>query len=362
MNDFRTRKRALILAAAALVFAGGAGSAGAQDLSAETIAARQHYFGIDNVDPATGAVRDDRVILSWMGVSNFAASFNGHVVLLNAWIARGWMENALWPNQSYVGSTRDELAALRPELIFFGHGHGDHAGDTPFVVLANPGITVLGAAEHCTDLAEKIPGADYECVSVFEAEAALGTTLPLNDLIPGVEITAVKQPHSNTSTVSETNQPFPWLIGNPNGACQPFADYPQDPNEDETWSAPNSGAITAMWQFRIGEFALIWQDTAGPIEGTGVPEALRALPQTDVRLASIVVAGRSAVNEQLEIIRPKLFIPVHHDPCGWTHRQQFMEQIQTIAEDIRPEVWFMSDPGDYLRPITFDPAAAIWVD
>ena len=50
--------------------------------------ARQQFFGLDNVDPTTGAVRRDRVIMSWAGVATFAASFKGHVVLLDDWIPR----------------------------------------------------------------------------------------------------------------------------------------------------------------------------------------------------------------------------------------------------------------------------------
>src|ERR1700712_5064816 len=57
-------------------------------LSAETIAARQHYFGLNNVDPKTGAIRADRVILSWTGVSGFAAAFNGKVVMMDTYVAR----------------------------------------------------------------------------------------------------------------------------------------------------------------------------------------------------------------------------------------------------------------------------------
>src|SRR5262249_1902242 len=101
-----------------------------------TIAARQHFFGLDNVDPRTGAVRDDRVLLSWMGVSSFAASFNGHVVLLDAWIPRrgdcvpeGVPCPGKWNHSmKYIGSTPDEIAALRPEVYFFGHAHFDHCG------------------------------------------------------------------------------------------------------------------------------------------------------------------------------------------------------------------------------------------
>ena len=151
-NKTRQKMVSLLFAAVATATTIGASGANAQDLSPRTIAARQHYFGLDNVNAETGEVRADRVILSWMGVSNFAAALNGHVVLMNAWIPRGWIDPPRWPGIAYSGTTPEELAALEPEVIFFGHGHGDHAGDIPFVVRAHPGITVVGAAEHCSDV------------------------------------------------------------------------------------------------------------------------------------------------------------------------------------------------------------------
>jgi len=39
---------------------------------ADEVAARLRFFGPDNVNPATGEVRRDRLILSWFGVTNFA--------------------------------------------------------------------------------------------------------------------------------------------------------------------------------------------------------------------------------------------------------------------------------------------------
>src|SRR5688572_10037868 len=88
----------------------------------DTVEARQRFFGKANVDPKTGAVRSDRVILSWFSVSSYAASFNGHVVFLDAWISKG-------SHSGYVPTTREELIALDPEYIFVGHGDFDHAGD-----------------------------------------------------------------------------------------------------------------------------------------------------------------------------------------------------------------------------------------
>lgn len=36
------------------------------------------------------------------------------------------------------------------------------------------------------------------------------------------------------------------------------------------------------------------------------------------------------------------------------------EQLATVPEAARPALWFLSDPGDYLRHISFDPRAPSW--
>jgi hypothetical protein len=45
-------------------------------LAAETVAARQAFFGTENVDDL-GYVRADEVIASWFGVASVAVSFDG---------------------------------------------------------------------------------------------------------------------------------------------------------------------------------------------------------------------------------------------------------------------------------------------
>src|SRR5689334_11488848 len=100
----------------------------------ESVAARRHFFGAGNVD-ASGRVRTDRVIVSWFGVTSLAASFRGHVVLLDAYLSR--------PNPSDV----DELVLLRPQAIFLGHAHYDHLGDAGEIV-ARTGAQVIGTPEH----------------------------------------------------------------------------------------------------------------------------------------------------------------------------------------------------------------------
>ena len=386
---------AAIVAVLAVAACGGRGDSpegfGAEpkQLSAETITARQHYFGTENVDPATGAVRSDRVIFSWTGVSSFAAAFNGHVVLLDAWIARGSpcyphllaQESAevaaqfaicaeAWAHSMvYVGSTDTELAALAPKAYFFGHGHFDHAGDLPTVIQANPDMVVFGTQEHCDDITGDtvLDLPTFECVSVFDALADMGTMAELPaDTLRGVGITAVRQPHSAPGGDRFTKE----------GVCSTIATSPVDANDPLTWLASTSGSISIAWQFRVGDFAVIWQDTVGPIhrdtmytsfglsyDGAQVTDAFQSLPRTDVRLGSIG-ASRGALIDHLSALNyPKVFIPVHGDPCFHELHsaiQQYLEEM--LPADERPTARFLNDPEDYLYPITFDPASPQWRD
>jgi hypothetical protein len=117
---------------------------------------------------------------------------------------------------------------------------------------------------------------------------------------------------------------------------------------------------------------MLWQDTTGYITGAcqvrgevgcdRIPQAFASLPQTDVRLASIAVSGRSAFFEHNNAVREKLFIPIHHDACGYFAKKDVEEAVASVPQDRRPVLWFISDPGDYLRPITFDPKAKVWRD
>src|SRR5262249_14415220 len=192
------RKLISSLAVRGTLFSLAAPARADEPLPPSTIAARQKFFGPDNVDPQTGALRRDLVILSWTGVSSFAASFRGHLVFLDAYMVReGGVPIGAWPSIRYIGSTPEELAGRRPELILFGHAHFDHTGDLPRVVRANPDALVVGTAEHCRDLRAEVRDVSVRCLSIFAAGADLGTIRELpEDVLPGVGITAVKQPHS----------------------------------------------------------------------------------------------------------------------------------------------------------------------
>jgi L-ascorbate metabolism protein UlaG (beta-lactamase superfamily) len=322
-------------------------------LGPATIAARRHYFGPDNVDPRTGRVRDDRVLLSWTGEAGFAAAFYGRVVLLDAWVSRGASIS-----MSYVGSTPDELAALKPELVFTGHNHFDHVGDLPAVIRANPGITVFDSAEGCADIKAAVPDVPFTAFPVFPAGAPLASVASLSRFLPGVGLTAVKHPHSG-ATPGET----PIQAPDDDIAQQ---QYPPAPDEPPSYTGPTSGSISILYQFRLGSFGLLWHNTSGP-ENADVLRVLSELRRsTDVEIGSIVSAGGNGIQDcgrYTAALEPEIFIPIHGDNFPRASRMEYyrkplQESLNSLAKP--PMLWFICNPGDYLRPLSFDPRAAAW--
>ncbi|HKN96540.1 MAG TPA: hypothetical protein VJX10_05450, partial [Pseudonocardiaceae bacterium] len=260
-------------------------------LSPATIRARQHYFGLDNVDPRTGAVTRDQVILSWTGQAGFAAALRGHVVLLDSWVAHGPAGKG--PSDAYVGTTPQELAALRPEMVFVGHNHFDHVGDLPAVIRGNPGITVIDSSEGCDNIEAVVTDVPFTCRAAFQtgpqltangqtAESPFGSVTELDHLIPGVDITAVRHPHSGPGT-GETEIDAPEnTLAEQQFPCHSTADCPA------AYSGPTSGAISILYQFRVRHFALTWHNTSGQIADTPVPAVLARLAPTSVEVGSIV--------------------------------------------------------------------------
>src|SRR6185436_12796568 len=65
----------------------GAG-ARAPRLNLQQIAARQKFFGIENVDAATGAVKSDKIIFSWATNTTYVVSVLGRIVMMDSYVTR----------------------------------------------------------------------------------------------------------------------------------------------------------------------------------------------------------------------------------------------------------------------------------
>jgi len=362
----RTTAAALLVALAATLIVISPGRADA------TIALRQRFFGHQNVDPVTGDIDADDVILSWFGVTNFAAAINGHVVLLDAWVPRG-------EYSGYVPTSPAELAMLDPEFIFVGHGHFDHAADAAEIAALSD-ATLVGTPEHCDQAREQAAPDVVECVGAVPRGSAFGATAEHTGLLgPEVGITVLKHVHS------AAEQPDPSDTG---GAHTPvgtvtdpriFAEHLPAP-QDTVHLASHLGDAegdSLLWQFRIGDFALTWHDSSGPLKERAphVLDQLAALPApTDVEVGAVmgfnqITNGLRDPRMYIERIAPKIWIPSHHDNWapgltsrGEDYEQPMMDEIARIPEAQRPIVRWISDPQDYVRPevLTFDVNAAFW--
>ena len=330
----------------------------------ETLAARQAFFGHENiVDAQTAAVRADRVILSWFGVTNFAASINGHVVLLDAWVPRG-------EYSGYVPTSPEQLAALKPEFIFIGHGHFDHAAHAAQIAAAS-GATIVGTQQHC-DQAREQAGSNIPCVLAVPS-ATPGTTGSLDGLIPGVSIDTLAHVHSAAEPHDPEDLHAP-AGGVPN--AEAIVEHPPAPQDtlELLQHLPDAEAGDVLYRFSIGDFDLTWHDTSGPLKerAPAVLDQLATLGETDVQMGAImgfnqISNGMRDPRMYVERIDPKIFIPTHHDnwaPGITTRGEEYCPIIETELARIPdgPIVRCITDPGDYLRPsvLTFDPDAPFW--
>jgi L-ascorbate metabolism protein UlaG (beta-lactamase superfamily) len=325
----------------------------------------------------------DEVRLHWFGVTNFIASFGGHVVLLDAWIITGG-------TKGYVPTSVDDLIAVRPEYIYVGHGHFDHVADLGPIAEAT-GAKVVGTREHCASARANArrPQA-VRCIPILEA----GTRQPFTggnsqsvggpaqgltrfgafgrpaDGPPGVKVTVVNARHS------APRQPDP-------------ADFrvPQTPPSDPTPTTdhpPDLGSLMALFQhagdpeggslvyrFDIGALSIAWHDSAGPISNTGeagnadITSALRHLGPVDVQLGAAVgfnqfTNGLRDLGDYMAALQPKLFIPTHHDnwaPPATTQGRYYepaiLDEMARLPVATRPHLCMISDPENYRTVFRF---------
>lgn len=325
----------------------------------QMIEVRQKYFGEGNVNPETGSINKDKVILSWTGVSNFAAAINGKVVLLDAWIPGG-------TNSDYVPATVEELALLKPEAVFVGHAHYDHTDDAAEII-EKTGAKLIGTPEHCESIqADARDKEKVSCIHAVPAGAAPGTTGNLS-FLEGVEITALSHVHSKWEHPD---------LKDPSKPIFPKANWDKEKSPGPADTKKLLGAIgedeggTLLYQFQVRDFSFTWNDSAGPIkeQAPQLMDIMNSMQETDVQAGAIMgfnqySNGLRDPRMYIEALNPKVFIPTHHDNWsppittnGANYEVFLNKELEFIEEQKRPELLFLSDPEDYVRPdrLTFD--------
>lgn len=329
-------------------------------LPAETIRARRHFFGAENVDPH-GRVRADRVILSWFSVTSFAMAIDGKVVLLDTYIHKG--EDR--PN--YVPTTNEEVAALRPAAIFVGHGHFDHA-NTAGRLAADTGALLVGTPEHC-DQARAQAGeeARVRCLAAVGRGTEPGArSRELRPVGGRVSVTVLKHVHSafelpdgegHESMLLTSGVPDPNLV----------LLHPPGPSVLPGLNPEGDENGTLLYRFEIGPFSLVWHDSSGPLRerAPGLLRRLAKMPPTDVHLGAVIgfngpTNGMRDPVDYVQAITPKIFYPQHHDfvlEYGMAqHSEGSFRREMARRGNLPTEVRWLYDPYDYLRPdvLTFD--------
>jgi hypothetical protein len=368
---------------AALAWCGGTAAA-AHAAPSATAAARVHFFGAENVDRETGAVRDDRVILSWFGISSLAVAMKGHVVLLDAYVNNANSSTPTSGSDRYVDTSYRELADLRPEALFIGHDHGDHGLGVSFLAHAVPGLKVFGTAEHCAqahdDAATNGYAGTVDCLSVLPAGSPVGGAVPTIPAIPGVCTQVVKHLHSAAEPPNPDYRVVQSMPDLP--SLSSIVYHGPGPSSAEPIADDVTGLKTAgdeggslLWQFSLGAFTLTWNDTSGPlwVDHPDVYDLFRhRLWPTSVE-ANAILGFDAPLNGWLDPalyvkhVQPKVMVPLHHDlvftyNTSRTFPAQFRAQESAVGIPAaeQPHLDWVTDPEDYLRPLVYDPAAPVW--
>lgn len=341
-------------------------------ISNETRLARQRILGLDTLD--AGQVR-----IWWYGVSSFIMAAGGHLFLLDAWEVVG-------AHKGYVPITRDDLVALKPEAIFIGHGHFDHAADAGYIASRTGAALIAGdsvCAQARSAAADNPEAVDFRCLQLgLNADNPAGTVFSTRIFADMADVQIIKHTHSAADPASLTTGGMP-LVYTPE--ILPFLlNLNTDLNETLAFlqSLPNDGGVgqpeggTWAYHFRIGNFSLLWNDSTGSMpENDPTADAVRAalahLPDcVDVHLGAIVGFGMvtSAYRDALAYVaaaQPKVFIPNHHD--AWfpvigggasAYETQWTQALMSLPNPPRQD--YLRDPDDYLKVRSFDVASPEW--
>jgi len=413
----RLTQRTLVAALAAV----GIGSAFADDrhshhhASQALIDARTKIFGIENVDQKTGALREDKVVFSWLGHISGAISLQGRIIMTDTYVAR------LEVTPGRTPFVIKDIVDMKPEAVFIGHGHGDHADNAAFVA-AKTGATMYMSPEACGTAQTALtrmkndpfmkadpfyaipPDTTIKCVPVTTAGSVPGTqVVRIRQLEPLVCINAFRSLHSVAVPVDPDWGPIvvvdapdprdPELF--PPGVPLTPTNPRQPGQQDLRQGAGPGGPDQINYQFvvRAGtNFSLFVNASVGamkegkgsnwpdgtPADGQRILNLLRRLPPTDLAFSTLS-SGNTDENGWrdhvywAEALRPKI-MTTGHAPVGAAlqYFSGFMNQLKLMEEPRNawpgfsrenwPIVRNHTDPTDILKPEVYAIDNPAWAD
>jgi hypothetical protein len=406
--------QATVVAVLGAVGIGSASADGKPEREA-LIEARAKIFGIENVDPRTGRLPRDKVLFSWLGHNTGAVSLRGRVIMLDSFIAR--LE--VTPGRTPI--VIKDLVDMKPEALFIGHGHGDHADNAAFIA-AKTGATLYMSPEACgtaqtaltrmkndqfmqADPFFRIPPDTFiRCASVTTPGSVPGTqVVRIRQLEPLVCINAFRSLHSIAVPVDpdwgpiivvDTPDPRDRELFPPGIPLTPS--NPRQPGQQDIRQGPGPGGpdqINYQFVVRGGtSFALFFNASVGamkegkgsnwpngtPADGERILSLLRSLPPTDLAF-STVSSGNTDENGWrdhvywLQALQPKI-MTTGHAPVGAAlqyysgilNQLRLMELPRSDWPGFPREQWPIvrnhTDPTDILKPQVYEIDSPAWAD
>ena len=343
-----------------------------QTIDADTRKARLGLLNDDGTDTST-------VKVWWYGVSSFVVAAGGHLFLLDAWEIVGAHSN-------YVPITRDDLVALKPEAIFIGHGHFDHAADAGYIA-SRTGAALIAGDSVCVTARKASTSAEnalaFPCLKLgLEGDNPAGTVFTARVFADMAPVTIVKHTHSEADPTSLLEGELPLVyvpellpfVLNLNTDFAETIKFLMSLPDDGGIGQPDGGSW--LYHFRVGNFSWLWHDSTGAMpEQDPIAQAIRSAISTlpdcvDVQIGAIVGFGmltsgyRDALS-YIEAAKPKLFIPNHHD--AWapvigggagSYEAQWTNSLKALTD--APEQDYLRDPEDYLKVRSFAVNDARW--
>ncbi|MDB6001060.1 MAG: hypothetical protein JWP52_2759 [Rhizobacter sp.] len=377
------------------------------------IKARAKVFGVENVDATTGVVKKDKVVFSWLGHNAGAVSILGRVVMMDTYIPR--LE--VTPGRTPI--VVKDLVDLKPEALFIGHGHSDHADNAAFIA-AKTGATLYMTPEACgtaqtaltrmkndpfmlADPFYAIPAATtITCVGVTTAGSVPGSQLVrIGQLEPLVCVNAFRAMHSvsvaadpdwGAIPIVDTPDPRDATLFPPGVPLTPTTPRQAGQQDLRQGNGPG-GADQLDFQFVLRggyNFSILYNNSVGafkegkgsnwpngvPADGQRLLSLMRSLPNTDLNFSSLS-SGNTDNNGwrdhvyQTEAVRPKI-LTTGHAPVGDSlqYFSGFLDQLKLMeqprgtwpgfARDSWPIVRNHTDPTDILKPEVYQPGDPAW--
>ncbi len=292
--------------------------------------------------------RPDVLTLRWLGTANFELTFGGHVLLLDCFYDRG-------PRMRPLGFGPSDV--VRADQIFIGHPHFDHISDAAQVA-ARTGATVVGhpiAAEVV--MHEGLPERQTKSVTGLGD----GDVVDLGDIrvrvLHGFHLMADEDepdPRPNIDLLRQARAVWESDLG------------PLTPEEEAHRAAVMArGSMdkrvleeaTMCMVFEIGDFRLVYRDSAGPISA----EEQAYFSRTGGVVAAIVgFIGRPLMRRQLdertlplvELYRPKVLLAAHHDDLYPMFLDMATEPLRMAVSHLLPGTTTVAPV--YLEPVRLD--------